>query len=294
MSKKILVTGAGSGFGKLIAETLVEKGHTVTATMRNVEGRNKAAAAALKGVGTRVVEIDVTDDKSVERGVEQARKEAGGLDVVINNAGIGVLGIQETFTPEDWKKVFEVNVFGVQRVNRAALPAMRQSGEGLLIHISSLLGRMTIPFYGPYNASKWALEALAENYRTELSGFGVEVCIVEPGGYATSFIDRLVRPSDTARAASFGPFAQAPQQSLENFEKALAANPQQDPRNVANAVAQLVDMPAGQRPFRTVVDKIGMGAAIEPYNEQLAKVTAHIYNAFGMSQLLALKVKTAR
>lgn len=214
--------------------------------------------------------------------------------MVVNNAGVGVLGIQETFTIDDWKKVFEVNVFGVQRVVRAALPAMRKQGEGLLLQISSLLGRMTIPFYGPYNATKWALEAMSENYRTELSGLGVDVCIVEPGGFPTTFMERLVRPSDNERIKEYGPFAQAPQMALENFEKAMAANPAQNPQNVADAVAKLVDTPAGQRPFRTVVDVMGMGAAIQPYNQQLATLTAQVYNAFGMGEVLKLKTKVVQ
>ena len=121
------------------------------------------ALTPVLGVGR---EIDVTDEASVESGVASATKQAGGLDVVVNNAGVGVLGLQETFDVDDWKKLFDVNVFGVQRVNRAVLPHMRERGSGLIIFVSSLLGRMTIPFYGPYNASKWALEALAEDLLT--------------------------------------------------------------------------------------------------------------------------------
>jgi NAD(P)-dependent dehydrogenase (short-subunit alcohol dehydrogenase family) len=294
MSKKILVTGAGSGFGKLITQTLLKNGHTVIATLRNIGGRNKARAEELKQAGAHIVEMDVTNDESVERGIKTAHNLAGDLDAVINNAGVGVLGIQETFTPDDWKRVFDVNVFGVHRVNRAILPFFRKKEEGLLVHISSLLGRMTIPFYGPYNASKWALEALAENYRIELSGFGVDVCIIEPGGYPTTFVDNLIRPSDSNRIAAYGAFAQVPQLSLENFEKAMAANPAQNPQNVANAVAKLVNTPAGERPFRTVVDVMGMGAAVEPYNKQLADITTQIYNAFGMGDMLKLKTKVAQ
>ncbi|MBT8292851.1 MAG: SDR family oxidoreductase, partial [Eudoraea sp.] len=262
MSKKVLITGTSSGFGKLIANTLLDKGHTVIASMRGIDGKNKNVAEELKAKGAHVVEIDVTSDESVNQGVKKATDASGGLDVVVNNAGIGVLGMQEFFTPEDWKKLFEVNVFGIQRVNRAAIPQMRENGEGLLIHVSSLLGRFTLPFYGPYNASKWALEAMVENYRTELSGFGVESCLVEPGGYPTSFFDGLVKPSDTNREGSYGEFAKVSMQAFENFEKALASNPAQNPQDVADAVAELVDTPAGKRKFRTVVDKMGMGEHI--------------------------------
>ncbi len=290
MPKKVLITGSGSGFGKLITFTLLKQGHQVIASMRGIDGKNKAAATELKAAGAHIVEIDVTNDASVNRGVESAIKTAGGLDVVINNAGIGVLGLQETFTPDDWKKVFDVNVFGVQRVNRAVLPHMRKMNSGLIIHISSLLGRMALPFYGPYNASKWALEALAENYRVELSGFGVDVCIIEPGGYPTTFIDNLVKPSDATRDSSYGDLAQAPMGLLTGFEKALAANKAQDPQNVANAVAAVIDTPAGQRSFRTIVDKMGMGDHIKGYNDQLEKITAGVYGAFGMGGMLKLKV----
>ena len=286
MSKRILITGASGGFGKLMTLTLLEKGHAVVAAMRGPEDKNREIADELTTVGADIVEIDVTINDSVKQGVEAA----GTLDVVINNAGVGVIGLQESFVPEDWQKIFDINVFGVQRVNRAVIPAMRKRRSGLLIHVSSLLGRMTLPFYGPYNASKWALEALAENYRVELSGFGVDSCIVEPGGYPTSFMDALMQPSDSARNDTYGDFAGAPKSLFENFEKALVGNPEQDPQNVADAVANLIETPAGQRSFRTVVDKMGMGDHIESYNEQLEQITSEIYNAFGMGDMLKLKV----
>jgi NAD(P)-dependent dehydrogenase (short-subunit alcohol dehydrogenase family) len=200
------------------------------------------------------------------------------------------MGLQESFTPEDWHRLFEVNLFGVQRVNRAVLPHMREKKSGLLIHVSSLLDRMTIPFCGPYNASKWALEALAENYRTELSSFGVDSCIVEPGGYATNFMASMTKPSDSAREGSYGDMAHAPMQLFENFEKALAANPAQKPQEVADAIADLIDTPAGQRSFRTVVDNMGMGSEIQGYNKHLEQVTTNIYQAFEMDGMLKLKV----
>ena len=214
----------------------------------------------------------------------------GGLDVVINNAGVGVLGIQEQFDIDDFRKLFEVNVFGVQRVNRAVLPHLRKQGSGLLIHVSSLLGRIAFPFYGPYNASKWALEAIAENYRVELSGFGVDSCIVEPGGFPTSFFNSLMQPSDTSQNESYGDMVHAPKQAFESFEGALASNPAQNPQNVADAIASLISTPAGERPARTVVDKMGMGDHIDPYNQQLAQIHEGLYGAFGMGDMLKLKV----
>lgn len=290
MSKGILITGASSGFGKLTLDTLSEKGHKVVASMRNTGGKNKEKAEALRAAGVHVVDIDVTDEESVNAGVAEAIKLVGDLDVVVNNAGVGVIGMQEHFTPDDFKRLFDVNVIGVQRVNRAVLPHMRERGSGLLIHISSLLGRMSLPFYGPYNASKWALEALAENYRVELSAFGIDSCLVEPGGFATNFFEGLMRPSDQSRNESYGEFMNAPVQMFESFEGALASNEVQKPQLVADAVAQLVDTPAGERPLRTVVDKMGMGDPIVAYNEQADQFTEAIYSNFGIAGMRKVKV----
>lgn len=287
---KILITGANGGFGALTVKSLLGLGHSVVAAMRNTETKNKAAADELSALGAKIVNLDVADDESVNAGVAKAIELMGGLDVIVNNAGVGVLGIQEQFSTDDFKRLFDINVFGVQRVNRAAVPYLRKQGSGLLIHVSSLLGRISLPFYGPYNASKWALEALAENYRVELSGFGVDSCIVEPGGYPTGFMKNLMTPSDKSQNESYGAMADAPQRMFENFEGALAGNPAQNPQNVANAIAKLIDTPAGQRPMRTVADKMGMGNHIEPYNNQLAQIHEGIYTAFGMESMLKLKV----
>jgi len=286
MTHTILLTGAAGGFGRLIANTLLDQGHRLAATMREPEGRNRDMAQALAARGATVIAMDITDDASVAAGVAQASAALGSPEVVIHNAGVGVLGLQEAFTPDDLKRLFDINLFGVHRVNRALLPAWRTRRSGLMVNVSSLLGRITLPFYGPYNASKWALEALSENYRSELSAFGIEVCIVEPGGYPTSFIDHLMRPSDGARSASYGAMAAAPQQSLERFEQVLAATPAQSPQRVADAIAALIAQPAGQRVFRTTVDTLGMGAAVDGYNRALADVTAGLYKNFGIEQML--------
>jgi len=290
MSKKILITGASGGFGALTVKSLLQAGHQVVATMRNVATRNKDKADELSGLGAIIVEMDVTDDDNVNNAVAEAIDKLGGLDVVINNAGVGVLGIQETFTIDDFKRLFDINVFGVQRVNRAALPNLRGQGSGLLVHVSSILGRMALPFYGPYNASKWALEALSENYRIELSGFGVDSCLVEPGGYATSFMDSLIMPSDNSQNDSYGPLVDAPKQLFESFEGALAQNPAQNPQNVADAIVNLVNTPAGERAVRTVVDNMGMGDHIRPYNNVLDQIHEGVFTAFGMQDMLKLKV----
>lgn len=291
MSHKILITGASSGFGQLAVNALLAEGHTVVASMRDPQGRNQAIASELLNKGAHIVEIDVTDEKSVELGVASAIEAANGLDVLINNAGVGVMGMTESFTTGDMQKLFEINLFGVQRMTRAVLKHFHQQRSGYVLNVSSILGRMTIPFYGPYNASKWALEALTENYRTELSQFGIDFGLVEPGGFPTEFMDRLIIPSDNSRDSFYGEFIDAPKQAQEGFEQALAANPAQDPSLVSSAIVELVNTPAGQRPFRTVVDKMGMGDHIEGYNDHLEQVTKGVYTAFGTDGLLTLNTE---
>ncbi len=288
MAQKILITGTSAGFGALVSKALLAEGHTVVASMRAPQGRNQKAAAELRAAGAHIVEIDVTDDQSVQDGVALAIELAGGLDVLINNAGVGVLGLQEAFTPEDFQHLFDINVFGVQRMNRAVIPFFRRKRQGLLLHVSSLLGRITIPFYGPYNASKWALEAVVENYRTELSAFGIEAALIEPGGFPTSFMDRLIRPSDTVRSEQYGEMAALPEQAQQGFDEQLRNTPEQSPHLVADAVLEVLQQPRGERAFRTTVDKIGMGDAVQGYNQQLQAITEGIYGKMGIDHLLKL------
>lgn len=282
---KILITGAAGGFGQLITRTLLANGHGVIATMRGAQGKNKNAAKDLSSLGAEIVELDVTSDSSVHDAIEGAFKK-GGFDVLINNAAVGVIGLQEAFTVDDFKKLYDVNVFGLVRVTREVLPHFRKNGAGLVMNISSLLGRVALPFYGPYNSTKWAVEALSENYRAELSPFGVDVCIVEPGGFPTTFIDHIMRPGDPGRTRDYGDMADAPEMSLRGFTEALAAKPEQNPQLVADAVLKLVDMPKGVRPFRTTVDRLGMGDAITGYNQQLGQITEKIFDNYGIGHLL--------
>ena len=288
MKHSILMTGASGGFGQLITRQLLEQGHHVWAGLRDAQGRNAEVARELEAAGAEIVELDVTSDASVEQAITTVFSSENPPDTLINNAGVGTLGLQEAFTAEQYQSLFDINVFGVHRLTRAVLPHFRSAGGGHLMFVSSLLGRMTIPFYGPYNASKWALEAMAENYRTELSRYAIDVSIVEPGGYPTSFVHNLAQPADEERLQSLGEYAQAPTAFLQGFEQALANNPAQDPADVAEAVCGLVEAVAGERAFRTVVDKMGMGDAINGYNENLHQLTAGTYGAFGIGDMLKL------
>lgn len=289
----ILVTGASSGFGNLMVADLIKAGHRVVGTVRDPGGRNKEAAQILRNLGVDVVDIDVTVDASVEAGVAAAEATLGQIDVLVNNAGAGAHGLQENFSGDDFQRVFDVNVFGVQRMIRAVLPKMRARQSGLILNVTSLLGRVTVPFLGPYNAAKWAVEALSENYRWELSQFGVDVAVIEPGGFPTNFFNNLIQPSSRDRDASYGEFAGAPEAMLQSMGESLANNPLQVPQIVSDAVLEVIHTAPGQRQFRNEVDKSGMADPVIPMNVQAEKATQALFTAYGMVGMMKLKTNVA-
>lgn len=287
----VLITGASSGFGYEMAHRLAAQGHRVMATMRDVTGRNAKARAELIAAADGasgsidVLEMEVTDDGSVQAGVETALARAGWLDVVVNNAGIFSLGVTEAFTPADFARVFDVNVNGVVRVNRAVLPSMRARGSGLLVHISSAAGRATVPGAAPYCASKYALEALADAYRFELQPWGIQSILIEPGIYRTPIIDHPVPPSDAARLATYGPHG-----AYVETVKAVFAGAMADPANpgateVGDAIVRLIAMAPAERPFRTIVSP-PLVPLFAPYNEMAEAHRAIVASIFGVSHLV--------
>ncbi|MCB9245042.1 MAG: SDR family oxidoreductase [Flavobacteriales bacterium] len=288
MKHKILVTGASGSFGQLACIQLVEKGHGVVGTMRTLDGRNAELAKRLQAAGVGLVEMDLTNEESVISGVNSTIEMMGGLDTVFSNAGIGANGVLECFTAEDLQNVFDVNVFGVQRLMRAVLPHLRKQGKGSIIHTSSCIGRITTPFLAAYSASKYALESLADGYRAELAGFGIESCIIEPGGMPTAFMGAMIRPADEERAKEYGEMADLPYASLQSYVEYIETIPEQKPERVAEAVAELIDTPFGEKPYRTVVDFSGLKAAIESYNNTLHQTTKGVYTANGVADLLKL------
>jgi NAD(P)-dependent dehydrogenase (short-subunit alcohol dehydrogenase family) len=267
----VLITGASSGFGELTARLLAETGYHVFATMRGVSGRKEDKAKELRawaddnGYSLDVIELDVTDQPSVDAAVTTAIDTTGHVDVVVNNAGIGAGGVTETFTAEQHQQLFDVNYFGVIRVNRAVLPHMRELDSGLLIHVSSITGRLLFPFLGPYCPSKFALEAYAESLHHEFEQIGVDSVIVEPGAYGTDHQQSLMLPSDQARIESYGGLANVPERMSEDITEILSGDDAPDPSAVAEAILRLIETPANERPLRTVVDQIS-GALVEELN----------------------------
>ena len=293
-SSTVLITGSNSGFGRLTAETLAAKGHTVLASMREVSGKNAEQARALRAwaearsARLHVIELDVTDDASVARAVHQALATAGRIDVVVNNAAVGAFGLVESFTATQMRDLFEVNVFGVQRVNRAVLPHMRERGSGLLVHVSSGLGRLALPVTGAYAMTKWALEALAETYRYELAAVGVDSVIVQPGAFPTEFGGKALAAAEPERTQGYGSSADLPQRFMGVFGAMFAVPNPPQPQDVADAIAGLIEMPTGTRPLRTVVDRMG-GQATTAINEVASNVMAGALQMMGMGGLLGVK-----
>jgi len=188
----VLITGCSSGFGRLAAVEMARRGDVVFASMRDLSkagGLRGDADGA--GVSIEIVELDVTSRHSVDAAVSQVLAKAGRIDVVVNNAGIGVWSPVECYSDEEMGAAFETNVFGVHRVTRAVLPAMRKQRSGTIVLISSISGFYTWPFGGVYCATKHAAEALYDALYFELRPFGIQVVIIEPGNFATDVVNNL-------------------------------------------------------------------------------------------------------
>lgn len=270
MDQTVLVTGSNSGFGRLIVETLARHGYRVFAGMRASSGRNAPAAEELRELARReqlalqVVEIDVTQEASVEQAMSTIIQAAGRLDVVVNNAGVAYWGPLEAFTPEQVQQQFATNVFGVVLVNRAALPHMRRQRSGLLLQVGSIAGRLGLPYSGVYTGTKFALEGITESYRYELAPFGVDAAIIQPGTYPTAISANTQVAADGERRALY----QTAQDAFDTafFAEERSATPP-NPQEVADAVARVIAQPAAERPLQTVVAPAAQRRGPELVNE---------------------------
>jgi NADP-dependent 3-hydroxy acid dehydrogenase YdfG len=285
MSKVILITGAATGFGRDTAETLAAAGHRVFASMRDLAGRNAAHAAALRSQNIGVVELDVADDGSVERAVATVLEAARKIDVLINNAGLASAGVSEAFTADQAKSLFNTNVVGIIRTTRAVLPARRAAKDGLIINIGSILGRVTFPFFGIYGATKFAVEALTDSYRYELSQLGVDVTLVQPSAYPTNMYSAIQQPVDATRAEAYGEIGAIPGKMFETFMGMFRSESAPDPHDVAVAIAALIDTKKGSRPARTVV---GQSFGADAVNTATAPVQQGVVEALGLGALATI------
>ena len=282
MTQTILITGASTGFGRDTAETLTRAGHKVFASMRDPEAKNRTHAEALRGQGIEVVELDVTDSQSVDRAVAAVIAKTGRIDVLINNAGVLAAGVSEAFTSEQARALFDVNVIGLHRVTRAVLPHLRRLNDGLIINIGSVLGRITFPFFGIYGASKFAVEALTDSFRYEVSQLGIDVVLVQPSAYPTQLFTSATQPADTDRVAEYGTLGKIPGAMFEQFSTMFSGPETPDPHDVAEEVATLIATPKGYRPARTVV---GASYGADTVNDATEPVQTSTVEAFGLGHL---------
>ncbi len=253
-----LVTGCSSGFGRLSAIELARAGFRTFASMRGTNGTNAEAADTLAALADSedlpltVLDLDVRDSDSVTAGIRTA-EAAGPLSVVVNNAGYILAGSIELHEETDVRSQFDTNLFGYHRLVRAALPGMRARGEGLVVQVSSGLGRIVFPTQGWYVATKFAIEGMSEALAYELAPFGVEVCIVQPTQYPTRFLangrryfEELATRIDDERRTAY-------EQQIGMTRFGLQDSEGPDPRDVAVAIRDLARMDAGTRPLRRIV-----------------------------------------
>lgn len=256
--KNILITGCSSGFGYLGALHYARLGAKVFASMRNLprpEADELIKIARDEGLDIEVIPLDVLDEGQIDNAMTHIDKALGGgmVDVLINNAGIGITSPVEIQDMEATRLIFETNVFGPHRMARAVLPGMRERGSGQIIQISSQLGRVIVPYSGHYSATKFALEAMGEQLAYELVPHNIDVSIIEPGGYPTKVWVNRNKYSADLKERTPAYHAEGYPQPFERMGKEDGSTRSTDPMDVPHAIAKLIGAPAGTRPLRVPV-----------------------------------------
>ncbi|SHH26553.1 SDR family NAD(P)-dependent oxidoreductase [Geodermatophilus nigrescens] len=233
--KVALVTGASSGIGEATAVALAGAGAAVAVGARRAD-RLEALAGRLRDGGARVLtlDLDVTDEASCRAAVARTREELGGLDVLVNNAGVMLLGTIVGADVEDWRRMLSTNVLGLMYMTHAAIDGMVEQGSGDVVNISSVAGRTARKGAGVYNASKWAVNAFSESLRQEVTTRGVRISLVEPGAVATELTDHITQPE--AKAASQRMAAEMTPLQAEDVARAIAYVVSQPPHVAVNEV----------------------------------------------------------
>lgn len=237
MSKTVLITGASSGMGKETALLLAEHGYSVYAGVRR-SSEELLDEAQKRGLTLNTVTLDVQDTASIQQAVQHVMAKEGKIDVLVNNAGFGLLATLEEGTDEEIFQQFDVNVFGLIKMTREVLPHMRQARSGVVINISSFLGKMGLPLLSHYNASKYALEGITDSLRFEVAPFGIRVHSVLAGLFGTNFVKKgLVANSKTTSDDS--PYKELVAHFVPIVAKAINQGP--DPLPIAQAVKDVIE-----------------------------------------------------
>jgi len=293
----ILVTGAGSGFGYLSAVALGRAGHVVYASMRELDGRSKESAVALRELAQQEklqlhpIELDVCVESECRAAADLILSKHSCVDVVINNAAMVMTGITEAFRPEQLVEVIDVNAISWVRVNRAFLPAMRRQGKGLLIYISSGTTYIPEPFSGPYAASKAAGDVLAQAMALENSRYGVESVIVMTGAYTsgTEYFANAEGPADTEVVAQYELVSGLEQELAGKFDEVNVPGARTDAIEVADVICSIVSLTHGTRPTRVEVDPQRRGALQIAEFAQVHR--AAFFRRMGIDDLLSTSTK---
>lgn len=255
--KSVLITGASSGFGRIGAIHFARLGAKVFATMRNLprpEADELRAEAKAEKLDITVLPLDVLSDEQVASTVREAERLAGGaLDVLMNNAGVGYAGPIELQDMIATKLIFETNVYGPHRMARAVLPGMRKAKRGLIFNISSQLGRVIVPSAGHYSPTKFALEAMSEAMAYELAPHGVEVCVIQPGGYPTKVWVNRNKLAKELKERLTPEQAAAYPELVARMGMEDGGGRSADPLDVPKAIAEIAAMAPGTRPLRRAV-----------------------------------------
>jgi NAD(P)-dependent dehydrogenase (short-subunit alcohol dehydrogenase family) len=258
MSKTIFITGASRGFGKIWAEAFLKRGDKVVATVRDLSTLNDLVKKYGKAI--LPVQLDVRDRAADFAAVKKAKEHFGVIDVLINNAGYGLFGAIEETTEQEARGQIETNVFGLLWITQAVLPIMREQGHGHIIQLSSVLGVVTLPVLGLYNASKFAVEGLSETLAAEVKDFGIKVSLIEPNGFSTdwsgasAFRTTNMPVYDKVKAA---------------FQAGITDDAWGDPAATTDAVLKLVD--SENPPLRLFLGKVAYPWVKQAYEGRIAQ-----------------------
>jgi NAD(P)-dependent dehydrogenase (short-subunit alcohol dehydrogenase family) len=270
MNKIIFITGASTGFGKLMTITLSNAGHTVIAGIRGTTGKNEAVTKELSALpNVEVVEIDISSDTSVSTAFQQTLSKFGKIDVLVNNAGVTGYGLFEAYTIDQIRQMFEVNFYGVVRTYQAVLPSMRKAKSGLVINVSTGASGHTLPFMVPYFASKFGVESITEGIQEELAQFGIENVSIQSGVYPTEMNNGSKTGVDSNKpeiTEEYEPIASEMFKAMGGGLYSKMLEFKMNPQTVADGVLALVNMKDGTRPLRYPLDAIAQGTDVEFIN----------------------------
>ena len=255
--KVAVITGSSSGIGFETSLLLARKGFYTYATMRNLNKSQKINDIAQnENLPLKVLQLDVTDDKSVKDAFRQVQDEKARIDVLVNNAGYDVMGAVEDLSIDEFKSQFETNFFGVIRVTKEVIPIMRNQAGGIIINVSSVGGKIGIPLNSAYISSKFALEGLSESMRYELEQFGIDVILIEPGAVKSNFFenaDVVINNNNTTISTKTSLYSPLTQKLIKSFEPILESSSSSLPSDVAKVIYQAIE--SDNRQVRYLVGK---------------------------------------